>query len=489
MLPGEPKRLLHPAWTLLLPIVALTILIFCPPERRMLSTLLSASLFALMQWAFPKCRFRTEHYFCPVNVALSLLLLKLVIVPALMMMTGAESRVLRTLPSLDSMEGALRIDTLAYVAFCLGLAWAPQGRLEPASSSLAAALSRTPNVAFIWIFVGLGVVGFIAAFGSLSRIILYFSDPAEMAAIQQETEGTLQGLMATLLRPFLAFSLVAWWSRVADENTSGRATWKPTIVGFIAAIGITLANLTFSFNRAAFMFPLICLAAVYSARIRRIPFSLSAATMALLLPVLISLATYRSGAENAGSPTEFNLTSALSEASENFQAYSGGPQFTGIFYDRVGWGDHLYGGSTVVASIMSPVPVLGKGFRETSGPALFNYALYGVSGIEDQIIPFATELFANFHAPGVVAGLVMLGLFLSQAERWFDAAQSNFSAFAIQYASLWGAMLSVWSISIYSQILIYFFFPIYFYIAVLRLRLWLNSFRGSVAQPGFGAAQ
>ena len=46
-------------------------------------------------------------------------------------------------------------------------------------------------------------------------------------------------------------------------------------------------------------------------------------------------------------------------------------------------------------------------------------------------------------------------------------------------ACVWGAMLAAWSISIYSQIIIYFFGPIYFYVAVRHVlgRLRTRGYR------------
>ena len=67
-------ELLHPAWTLGLPLIAATAVVLCPAERRLYGVVASAMLFALMQWVLPKCRFRTDHYFSPVNVALALML-------------------------------------------------------------------------------------------------------------------------------------------------------------------------------------------------------------------------------------------------------------------------------------------------------------------------------------------------------------------------------------------------------------------------------
>jgi hypothetical protein len=433
-----------------------------------------------MQWMLPKARFRTEDYFSPVNLALVLMLLKLVVVPALIITVGAESRlVLFPLPSMRSMEGAIAVDLLAYVALCLGLSFTPARR------SGGPVLLPSPSPVFVAIFMGLGLIGFVAAFGSVGRMFQYFVEPSAVSDIQKELDGTIWGLMGTFLRPFLAFSLVAWWSGIADHN---RGLWRVTLAGLLTAIGITIANLTFSFNRAAFVFPLVTLAAVYSSRIRRVQAAWAVAVAALALPLLMIVSVYRSnlmrGHETAADDA---IQSVAQDASETIQAYTVGPQYTGTFYDYVGWGRHLYGGSTLVASALSPVPVLGKGFRETNGPALFNRSIYGIAGIEDQILPFNAELFANFHGVGVLAGFIGLGILLVKFEHWFQTSASTFSAFALQYAAMWTAMLAAWSLSIYAQILIYFFGPIYLYVAASHCREWLRI--ATRPSPRWGNAQ
>ncbi len=482
-LTDSSPRFVHPGWTLALPFLAFTFVLFCPREPLYMS-LVSTSVYALMPFLFPSCRMRVQHYLCPVNIALALMFLRLAAVPMLIMTAGPESRVLRVLPSMQSMEGALAIDTVAYVAFCLSLALAPRRLLGSRSGGTAQALAHTPGLMMTWVFAGFGLLGFSSAFGNLSNIVLYFTQPEEINAMQLSLEGTWTGFVGTIFRPFMAYAFIAWWSRVADESVLRRvatgsrrvALMRSVCVGIVSAIGITLANLTFSLNRAAFVFPLVCMAAVYSARIRRIPFSATLAAIAVFLPILIAVETYRGSIQPGAKKTEATLASAIGSLSENIQAYSPGPQYTGLFYDHLGWGEHLYGGSMIVASIMSPVPQLGKSFRETNAGAIYNFAMYGVRGIEDQICPFASELFANFHMPGVIAGFLLLGLFLTQAEQWFDAAKTTFAAFSIQYIALWGALLVVWSISIYSQIIIYFFCPVYFYLMVFQARAWLRSF-------------
>lgn len=477
--------LLTPWWTLALPLWILAALSVSAPERRMWVTPVAAAAFALLQWVLPRCRFRTNHYMGPVNIALMLFLVKLVVMPALIMLTGADSKVLTYLPSLDSIQNAILVDIVAYVAFCVGLSMRGAGGGE-GGAPLAVLAGPGPSGGIVTAFAILGVMGFLAAFGSPARIVEYFLDPSAKI----EEEATLVALAGTFLRPFLAFALVAWWSNQVDSSKERTSLWWVTVAGLAAALGVTIANLTFSFNRAAFVFPLSALFAVYSARVRKIPVGAVGVAMLVAIPVLMSVETVRQDrARGVSTELEFEWQSLLKEAAENIKGYGGGPQFSAIFCERLGWGEHLYGGSTLLASVLSPVPVMGKGFREGSGPALFNQAIYDVKDIEDQILPFATELFVNFHLPGVVAGFVALGWFLSAAHGWFENAESAFAAFSIQYVAMWGAMLTSWSASIYSQITIYFFGPIYFYVACTHGLRWLRSMgQNRLARAREGAA-
>src|SRR5579871_2533037 len=136
--------LLRPAWTLLLPLVALTALLAAPPERRLYATLASALVFTAMQFLIPNCRFRTGNFLSPVNIGSALFLVQIVVTPILVMVLGATNNLFIAMPSRESMEGALAIDAAAYVAFCLGLALAARNRGDAASPLSMTALSMSP---------------------------------------------------------------------------------------------------------------------------------------------------------------------------------------------------------------------------------------------------------------------------------------------------------------------------------------------------------
>jgi hypothetical protein len=432
-----------------------------------------------MQWLMPKGRFRTDHYFSPVNIALSLLFLKLFLAPILAMLVGVTNDLFVRVPSRDSMNLAVVIDLLAYVAFCVGLAITPESRSsrDAASSTMVTdAFVDQPGPLLAMIFAVVGLLGFFLAFGSPARLFEYFLEPSAVTELQQEFDGNWRGFLGILLRPFLAFALVAWWARSADRPRNGRASWAvPMLTGAIACVGIVVTNMTFSFNRAAFVFPVLALVAVFNSRVRRIPLLATVGAFAVVLPLLFALGNYRAkmmAPKIAGDGSAFETT--LRETSDTVQSYSGGPPLAGLFFEETGGGARLFGGSTLVASALSPIPILGKGFRDSNGSAIYNQALYGVEGFEDQIIPLSAELFVNFHSAGVVVGFLLLGIAIGRAELRFSAAGSSFGAFAIQYISIWGAMLCVWSLSVFSQIAFYFLGPIYVYWAAVRARVWLR---------------
>lgn len=464
-----------PYWTLAIPMIVLSVYIAAEPERRLTMSMMAAVVYAATQWLLPKSRLRRMHYMGPVNIALVLLLVKIILAPVLLMLVGPEKDLneLLTVPSTEAMEWALAIDTVSYVAFCLGLSLLPEKRPAGWSASVIASFSRTPSRGVIALFGALGLAGFALTFRSLAQMLDYLQDSATMKEVQQAMEGSWSGLLSTVCRPFLGFALVAWWARSADANRWRNSARRPLLSGVVAGIGIAAANSTFSFNRAAFVFPLICLIAVYSARVRRIRPALLCAGAAAALPLLMAIGPYRAALMSGARTGEAELF-VVDNIAQTVQGYATGPSYSGLFYENIEWGDKL-GGSTLLASALSPVPVLGKSFRENNGQTVYNRALYGVSLYSDQIISFAAELFVNLHVPGVVAGFVLLGLALARAESWFTATSSAFGAFAIQYASLWAATLTLWSLSIFTQIMIYFFGPIYLYWAAHQARVWLQK--------------
>jgi hypothetical protein len=447
-----------PIWVLFLPLAALTAVILVPADMRLYNAILSASAFTAMQYLLPSCRFHRDRYLCPLNWALMLFAVKLVVTPVILMWRGPALGTLESLPTRAAMEHALLIDTAAYLAFCIALRFIPS-HTGGFWSRPAACLEGAPSMVRIAVFAALGAIGFWAAFGSLATLIEYFSNPGLLGEINEQAEGGLRPLAGSLLRPFVAFSFILLWSREADRYVLIKSRLRLAAVTLFAVCGIVITNLTYSFNRGAFVFPLVALLSVFMVRIRRIPPVILIAGASLLAVPLLLVSSYRSSSKPAAEVVEDGLASK--ELPDQIQLYANGPQFLGYFLEQTGWGASLYWGRTLVASVLDPVPMLGKGFRDSSGTYIFNRTIYNDYGYTDQIIPLQGELFINFHLPGVVAGFFALGLMIGEFQRRSQATQSAFAAFCINYVALWASMMVVWSLSVFAQILIYFCWPIY----------------------------
>ena len=131
----------------------------------------------------------------------------------------------------------------------------------------------------------------------------------------------------------------------------------------------------------------------------------------------------------------------------------------------------LQGGRAFFSSIISPVPKLGERFREGSGTGIYNRWLYGSTGVSDQVIPFAGELYIDFRAPGVAVGFVLVGAVLAWFQAGFLQARTALGSFVAQYAGMVFAFLIVGSALAVSQIFLYFFWPVYAIVAFDALRV------------------
>jgi len=151
------------------------------------------------------------------------------------------------------------------------------------------------------------------------------------------------------------------------------------------------------------------------------------------------------------------------------QTYASAPQFTGYLLETAAGSHERFSPRVLLASLLSPVPIVGKAFRERSGPALYNRLIYGNVDVMDQIIPFEGEVYLCLGPSGLVGAFVAIGLIIGRMQRSFDLAPSAVDAYALQFTATWVAFLVQGSLASVSQIFIFVLWPIYGY-ALLRLR-------------------
>lgn len=428
--------------------------------------ILPVSVFFLGHVLIRGIRFDWNAPLTPGNLAQVMFFLQLVVIPLLIVDSGVAIGVLPYLPSATSIDTAVIIQSVAFASFVAG--YAPSKRRHEKASRASSHWSniseralglRYPAIMGI-LFLVIGAIGFAQLFSNWSAYSSYLADPLGRQALFEPREGTLQGAVSTFFRPFFPFALVFFWARWVDGNVRGRHIWTAIAIT-MAVIGVTaVANLSYSFNRGAIIAPILAILAVFSRTIRRIP------TLVLItLGIAIFFGSMILGAYRATNDGYQN-TEYLTEKArivEWIQVYGSAPQFSGFLIQHTDPEQHLRWGKTIVASLLHPVPVLGKDFRPISGVELYNRLIYGPLPSSDQVVPSAAEWFINFHYPGVVLAFVILGIVLAHCNAAFLRSDNSFMAYTIFLMSVWLAFEIMSSIAVLSQIFIYFFWPAYLY--------------------------
>jgi hypothetical protein len=279
------------------------------------------------------------------------------------------------------------------------------------------------------------------------------------------------GAVTIFFRPFLGHSVVMAWSLWVDKMRHTPHKQTPIVTVIVGIILLIVSPM--GYNRGSAVGPLLALGAAYSLRVRRLSFGFIAVTCSILLLIALIFGEYRglNLRPNEGLTTEDVFMMVRNINPQQFlQVYGGGPQFLGFLIEETGFGSKLYWGITLLASLLHPVPILGKPFRLYSGPTLYNALIYSYhSESYDQVIPFQGELFLNFHIFGVFVGFVLLGYLIAKFQRAFEMARNTFESYFLFLMALWTLFLIPGSLAVVSQIYIYFFWPIYFYAILSRV--------------------
>ena len=444
------------------------------PEPRYLATLVPALGIPLVLALLPACRPALRTPLCPRNWALFILLLQGLILPLVINASGAVPGALPYLPSSRSINQAILISFVAFVAYCLAFQWSTQragsGRQGADDRQRE---RRPPHVPLGIICAAIGLIGFLLSFHGPSELIAYYVSPDEDALIPATATASLGEAAGTFLRPFLGFAIVLFWALWADRR--GRsASWHGRIgITALAALALVVVYASFNYNRGAFAAPLLALLAAYSLRVRRIPWKVLIVGGIIGLSVLLFWGLYRTS--SYGSLSEIAAQPATRAAiaddlapGDTLQIYGGAPQLAAYVLDGQSLiPEEMLGGRSLIGSVMSSVPVLGEPFRSTGGVVMFNRLIYGVHPERyDQVMPFQAEVFVSFGLVGVIVAYLLVGLLIARLDRGFHRAPNSVQAFMTQYAAIWLTFLIPGSLAATSQIFIYFFWPVYFYLAL-----------------------
>jgi hypothetical protein len=447
------------AWALVTAAISIIVIAVMPRGAVYTAAPVSVLVFAFGQLLFPSVRPRKLQTICPVNWAMLMFFLQLVVLPLMMIILGVARGSLPFLPADRTINIAIALNCLGYVAFCAAYQASAKRAIAPAPPPLAR--NSMPVV-----FAGLGLLGMIATFRNFATIQAYFSDPQLQYEITERLQGSLAGLAGLILRNFLGIAAIAWWCMRVDRDDR-RAPIRNLLALAPVAVVVFFVGATFSFNRAQFVYPMVALIAVYSMRVRRVPATLLAALGAGSIVPFVLWAFFRSsGVTLEAAIANASLAKVVLQTTDinaQIQVYGQAPQFLAFLLEQSHFAHPLYGGSTIIASIMSPVPVLGAPFREHSGPFIYNYMIYGPGAIYDQVIPFIGELFLNLHLPGIVLGYAGLGVATAYLQKRFMGASEAFEIYCWMFAAVWLLFLVYGSIAALSQICVYSGWPMYLF--------------------------
>jgi hypothetical protein len=432
--------------------------------------------FLFVQAFLPACRIHVAAPLCPANIAQGYYWIQLVLVTVLVGYFGFSQGPLPYLPSKDAINLAIIVHVVAYLSFCVAyqcFGRVTVGRTLPHVSTPGAAYLIAP-------FAVVGLLGFLLIHGGIAGFIEYASSPIENR-LRAEEATTLQGAAGNFLKHFLGFAVVlawSWWlGRVPRRKVS--------IIAVTAGVVMVLLVANFNYNRGTMLGPLVGLAAAFSVHVWRIPFKGVILASVLALSVAFTFGWYRSTdlgiTELSGSAVADTWNAE--DVVEFVQIYASGPQMSAYLIESLK--GKFYYGKTLLCSLVYPIPVLGKPYRDISGPVIFNELIYGdtnrsrfnlSAASSDQIIPLDGELYINFHLAGVVLGNVLLGCFLAWLQGRFVAGPTPVESYAWLMMALWTVFPG--SLSVTSQIYVYSFWPIYSYFMAKRLWSW-NSVTAS----------
>jgi len=457
-----------PVWPAALVAVGLTLYVAAPKRDLFPMDMVMLVVFGVVMYLLPACRPTRRSVLSPLGWAIGLFVITMIVCPLLIAYLGPSRFVLPSFPSTDDLRLAMALTMLSFVAFSVGFTV-----LSGARWPWGLRRGWFPDPLPSWLpvaFVCLGIVGFALSFRSLGTLTAYLTTPAAQG--QKAEEATYVSILGSVLRPFLAFGVTLAWCRWIDGARRSIGGALVRLAG--VAVCVLLAYGTFSFNRAAIVYPLVALVAVYSRRVRRIGLVGLAVLMLLGILVFPLIGVYRSSTVTAREffgPSGGSLVRDQLDLNEEIQVYGAAPQFLAFVMTKADT-MALQGGRAFFSSIISPVPKLGEPFREGSGTGIYNRWLYGSTGVSDQVIPFAGELYIDFRAPGVAVGFVLVGAVLAWFQAGFLQARTALGSFVAQYAGMVFAFLIVGSALAVSQIFLYFFWPVYAIIAfdVMRVR-------------------
>lgn len=418
--------------------------------------------FTLVQLFLPACWVNLESPICPGNFSQFFFWIQVVLVPVLIGYYGPTLGTLSHLPPENLINFAIGLRVLGYVFFCIAfqlLTWPDAAQAKSRDAKRIESISEV-TLALIAGFAAIGLIGWWFNYGGLGGFIAYVTSPEEQR-IRDEESTSITGALGNLLRHFLGFSIVWAWSEWVQRRDRSKNLMIILVVTAAVVGMLMLAN--FSYNRGNMAVPILALTAAFSRHVRRISLTIAATGGILLITFAMIFGEYRSTSMEISEFSVDDVTSLSDQQGvvDEIQIYGAGPQLAAFVLEGLESESQTDKSGTLLSSILYPLPIFGKPFRETSGVVRFNHMIYGDVDNYDQNIPYDAEFYLNFQSFGVVVGYFLIGCIVAFIHRQFFFAQEPIASYAWLTLGIW--MVFPASLPVLAQIGIYSLWPIYAY--------------------------
>lgn len=418
--------------------------------------------FGLAMACFPV--FKSDlRVFTPLNLMLLTWLHKMVIIPIEIVLLGNQVAIFNR--SNHPLFTEIFILIAAFFAFVAG--WLihkpPKSNSEPWVLG-----ARFPAKMLVVGYLGVGIWSLFWLYGSLEDYVAGALFTYINREVMEQAGGALIGYLANVGQRFLPFGvIIAWcvWQEYRPVNI-----WYNTIWLVVCLLS------TLSSNRANMIYPLLAFLSVMGANWY--------VKQKWLLVTLIVNATFLLFFFGY---LRVQPTLDKQQLNDSFAAYIAQTDY--IFYaHQIYFGTpyqitpllHVEGVQhpTWWASLLDPVPILGKDFRVQSGVSLYNLAIYDSEIAQDKVVPVAGELFYNGGYWAVVVAHICFGWVYARLDFWFKNTVQIAPLLAgcfFYLALLFNATLLL-NLSALTQFLIYNAAPALLLIFGYRLVFFISKF-------------
>jgi len=412
-----------------------------------------------------------EHFgplISPQTIAVSVWGLLLVVFPIALNYFPAVLGQLPALPPDRTVNLAMLLNVVAFLSFMVGYHLRLARPSKPAPSDGAALANLNP---LIGSFAVAGVLGIVIRFGSVDAFTSYLQGTGLTYRFEQL--AGLRAVLATILPPFLSFSFVMMLQRWRLK----KQLTVPRVI--VAGAGVVAPLVLYSYNRAAVVIPLVGLVGVLGHLGGR-----RRTGMLAIFVVAMALGSYQAGSIRSQITATEGGRFSLAEVGidptngpswwETLSMYGQSPQLTAFALTVPLRQD--FPGQPLISSLLSPVPGLGKHFRDSTGTAAYNLAIYGTPKIVDQIMPLTAESWGSLGPLGTVSLFCAIGALVGHAHQRFLTRQSLIKSYICMVLGTWFSLASIVSLLVLAQIFVYFLWPHLTFVLIESVRKsWMTG--------------